>query len=261
MRYPDKRSAGTVNTDLVYLMDLGPTILSYYNIKIPGFVHGRDILGKQKPAETRKYVFASADRFDENVDLIRSVSDGRYRYIRNYQPQKLQFMNVSYRKSQQGVKELYRLDSLGLLNPVQAATLRKTKPVEELYDTQSDPYEISDVANKPELQTKLAELRLALDKWIRETKDLGFTPEMDIAKTFWPDLKAPVAEKPEIKIQNDKIMLKTNTKGATIGYKTKSADKWKIYTQPFEITKGDSLYVASHRLGWKTSETVKLIVE
>jgi N-sulfoglucosamine sulfohydrolase len=256
IRFPDKRHAGSVNNDLVYLMDLGPTILSFYNIPVPAHLHGRNIFDTK--AAKRDYVFFSADRFDETVDMLRAVSDGRYKYIRNYQPQKPQFLNNTYRKSQEGVKELYRLDSLGKLNPVQAALMRKTKPAEELYDTQNDPYEINNIAGNSELQDKLIELRAALDQWIRETGDLGFTPEQDIAKAFWPDMKQPQAEKPQVSVVKNKVTLTTNTKGATIGYRTKPSDPWKIYTKPFELKKGETLYVIAHRLGWKTSEVVEV---
>jgi N-sulfoglucosamine sulfohydrolase len=256
IRFPDKRLAGTVNNDLVYLMDLGPTILTFYNIQAPSQVHGRNIFAVNENNK-RKYVFFSADRFDESIDMLRASSDGRYKYIRNYQPQKPQFLNLSYRKSQEGVKELYRLDSLGKLNSVQATLMRKTKPAEELYDTQNDPYEINNIAGKSEHEAKLIELRAALDQWIRETGDLGFTPESDIAKTFWPNLKQPQAEKPQISVVKNKVTLSTNTKGASIGYKTNVSDKWKIYTKPFELKKGENLYVISHRLGWKTSEIIE----
>ena len=258
VRFPDKSWAGTTNNELVYLMDLCPTILSFYNIPTPAYMHGRDILGKYKPAESRKYICFSADRFDETTDLLRAVSDGRYKYIRNFQPQKQQFLNLSYRKSQEGVKEMYLLDSLGKLNPIQAAVMRKSKPVEELFDTQQDPFELQNLAAKPEVQAKLIELRAALENWIRETKDLGFTPELDIAHKFWPDLKQPVTEKPEIKKVENKISLACTTIGATIGYKIKGADQWKIYTQPFEIKNGETIYIVAHRLGWKTSEIMSV---
>ncbi|MBO9701974.1 MAG: sulfatase-like hydrolase/transferase [Sporocytophaga sp.] len=256
IRFPDKRQAGTVNNDLVYLMDLGPTILSFYNIPAPSHIHGRNIF-TNNDENKRKYVYFSADRFDESIDMLRATSDGRYKYIRNYQPQKPQFLNLSYRKSQQGVKELYRLDSLGKLNPIQATLMRKTKPAEELYDTQNDPYEINNIADSNEHQPKLIELRAVLDQWIRETGDLGFTSESDIAKSFWPNLKQPQAEKPLISLVKNKVTLTTPTNGASIGYKTKPTDQWKIYTKPFELKIGETLYVISHRLGWKTSELIE----
>lgn len=261
VRFPDKRMAGTYSNDLVYLMDLGPTILSFYNLSTPGHMHGRDIVGKYKPKEARKYAYFSADRFDECTDIIRAVTDGRYRYIRNFQPQKPQFLNLVFRKAQDGVKDLYKFDSLGLLNETQATVMRKTKPVEELFDTQNDPHETSNIAHKAEMQAKLAEMRAALDQWLRETKDMGFIPENEIANTFWPGLKQPTTATPKIKIQKNQATATVKTEGATIGYKNRNADSWKIYKGTLELKKGDSLYLAAHRLGWKTSEVLRMKID
>ncbi|MGZ4963537.1 MAG: hypothetical protein ACXWC8_13370, partial [Limisphaerales bacterium] len=50
---------------------------------------------------------------------------------------------------------------------------------EELYDLQSDPHEIKNLANSsdPQDQTTLKRLRDVLQHWIKETNDQGQTPE------------------------------------------------------------------------------------
>ncbi len=60
-----------------------------------------------------------------------------------------------------------------------AAELMKPFPAEMLYDTQSDPYEIQNLAESDRLehQLALARLRAALDTWIVETDDRGERPE------------------------------------------------------------------------------------
>ena len=52
-------------------------------------------------------------------------------------------------------------------------------PDEELYDTQTDPYEIENLADskQPEHREALLRLRAALDVWITETGDRGQWPE------------------------------------------------------------------------------------
>lgn len=256
VRFPDKRMAKTYNNDLVYLMDLGATILSFYNIPTPNYMHGHDIIGKFKPQVPRKYAFFSADRFDDQYDLIRAVTNGRYKYIRNYQPQKKQFMDIGFRKEMQGVKELYYFDSLGLLTPAQATVMRKFKPTEELFDLQNDPYELTNLANHPEMAAVISELRGALDEWLRNTRDWGFTNEFEMANVFWPNKQQPVTATPTISATKNKVSLNCTTEGATVGYKFKKSDKWKIYTHGIAVKKGDSLYVAAHRLGFKTSDIV-----
>jgi len=50
-------------------------------------------------------------------------------------------------------------------------------PEEELYDLQTDPHEIANLAKSPEHQETLKRLRAALEKWIEETNDQGKTLE------------------------------------------------------------------------------------
>jgi N-sulfoglucosamine sulfohydrolase len=260
IRYPDKRMAGTRNKELAYLMDLGPTILSIYDIATPSYMHGQDLLGKYKPAKPRQHLFFSADRFDVSYDMIRAVSNGRFKYIRNFEPRKPQFMDVSYRKQQEGVQDLYRLDSLNQLNTYAQAVMRKTKPTEELFDFVNDPHELNNLAADPKYQSVRNALKLALDDWMQHISDMGFTPEKDIAASFWPGGKQPVTASPKINTQGEILSLSCPTVGATIGYKMNDQSGWSIYTKPFVVKKGDVVETKAHRLGYKTSEAVTLTI-
>lgn len=257
IRYPDKRLAGTRNDYPVYLMDLGPTILSMYGIATPAYMHGRDVVGTFNPGTPRQYLFFSADRFDEQYDIIRGVRNDHYKYIRNFQPQKPQFLNISYRKQQEGVRDLYRLDSLNQLGSLAKNVMRKTKPTEELYDLINDPYELYNLAGDPRYRDIRNDLRLALDDWMQEVKDMGFTPEKDIAERFWPGGIQPVTATPEIKIQNNQLKMFCSTPGAIIGFRKKGGTRWNIYTQPVNVKKGEEIEVMAQRLGYKGSSLVK----
>ena len=62
--------------------------------------------------------------------------------------------------------------------------MSRTKPKEELYDLDSDPHEINNLANAEsvEIQGVRKEMSDALDKWIVDTKDLGEVPEKELIK-------------------------------------------------------------------------------
>ena len=257
IRLPNKRMAGTRVDELASLMDLGPTILSMYGIPTPNNMHGRDLLGAFRPATPRQHLFFSADRFDDQYDLIRAVSNGRFKYIRNFQPQKPQFANLAFRKKQQGVRDLYLLDSLQQLDAAAQTVMRKTKPTEELFDIMNDPHELHNLAGDPRYQQVLQQLRLTLDRWMQDTRDMGFTPEKEIAETFWPGGIQPVTAAPEVQISGGTVALTCRTPGATIGYRINGQQGWTIYTHPLAVKKGDSVEVMAHRLGYKSSEVLK----
>ena len=70
----------------------------------------------------------------------------------------------------------------GTLKGPQKIFFSETKPKEELYDTQTDPHEVNNLAGDPKYRAKLEEMRAALDEWMKETKDLGEVPEKELIR-------------------------------------------------------------------------------
>jgi hypothetical protein len=66
----------------------------------------------------------------------------------------------------------------GRCNEVQARFF-ESKPVEELFDTENDPWEIHNLANDPAYAGKLAEMRRACMTMAVSMRDAGFIPETD----------------------------------------------------------------------------------
>ena len=94
------------------------------------------------------------------------VRDGRYKYIRNYMPQRPYTQSQSYGDNSDIMRELRRLDAAGKLNAEQTLFMRDKKPKEELYDVAADPYELNNLAENAEHDAKRAELAAALDDWM-----------------------------------------------------------------------------------------------
>jgi uncharacterized sulfatase len=60
-----------------------------------------------------------------------------------------------------------------------------TRPEEELYDLQDDPYEINNLAALPEYRSVKERLSAALETWMQETKDQGHIEEPAEIVEFW----------------------------------------------------------------------------
>jgi uncharacterized sulfatase len=148
-------------------------------LKIPDYIQGRAFLGRDTSAP-RKYVYGARDRMDERYDIIRSVRDSRYRYIRNFEPLKpyYQYMNTA----EQGatMAEIRKAEQAGSLSSVGELFSAGSKPVEELYDVEADPHEVHNLANDPSLAGKLQEMRAALAQWQNQIGDIGLIPEAEI---------------------------------------------------------------------------------
>ncbi len=95
VRWPGKIEPRSTRDDLVCFLDLAPTVLTVAGVKPPQEMLGRVILG-DAVAPAPKYVFAARDRMDEAPDRIRSVRGERYRYVRNFHPERPYMQYINY---------------------------------------------------------------------------------------------------------------------------------------------------------------------
>ncbi|MDA9069820.1 hypothetical protein N9B67_00475 [Algibacter sp.] len=164
VRFPDKRMAGTVNTDIISLMDLGPTVLSLAGIKPSDYMDGKAFLGDFKE-EKRKVFFGSADRFDETYDFARSVIDGEYVYIRNFNSTIPYTYRLEYREQVEMTRKLIEMDARGKLIGDAAYIFHDSRDVEELYNIIDDPFEVHNLVNNLEFHSQLVKMRRQLAEW------------------------------------------------------------------------------------------------
>ncbi len=181
VRWPGKVKAGSVRDDLVCFLDFAPTVLSVAGAEVPKAMQGRVMLG-DKPQPAPRYVFSCRDRMDETYDRIRSVRGERYRYVRNFHPELPYAQYINYMDEMPIMKDWRRLAFEGKLSAVQRQFFAKTKPAEELYDLEEDPFEVNNLAgsDSAEIQKVRKEMSAALDKWMLDTKDLGAVPEKEL---------------------------------------------------------------------------------
>lgn len=180
-RVGDQGEPGAVSDQLVSSIDFGPTVLNLAGIDVPEHVQGRPFLGVNTP-EPREFVFGARDRMDERYDIIRMVRDKRYRYLRNYEPLKSYYQYINTCEKGATMRELRRLHDAGELVAEAEYYFSPSKPVEELYDLESDPHEINNLAGDPKYAEVVERMRAAQSDWVRRTGDLGLIPEPIIAE-------------------------------------------------------------------------------
>lgn len=190
VRFPKKyahlapQGPGTRTDRLVTFLDFAPTVLSLAGLPIPDYYQGKAFLGKATQPEG-PYAYGFRGRMDERIDFSRSVRDRRFRYIRNYLPHKIYGQHLEYLWRAPSVGSWEAEYKAGRLNEVQSR-FWKEKPSEELYDVQSDPHNVRNLAGDPAYRRDLLRLRKANENRITQLKDVGFIPEA---------LLAPIAEK------------------------------------------------------------------
>jgi arylsulfatase A-like enzyme len=166
---------GTVDDRLLESIDLAPTFLALAGGSKPTAMQGEVFLGSRSEPP-RRYVFAARDRCDETVFRLRTVRDARYRYIRNFTPERPFLQANEYKERSYPVWNLLKeLSSQGKLTPVQQVLTAPSMPSEELYDLGPDPHQIHNLAisRAPEHQAALKRLRGVLEQWITANNDQG----------------------------------------------------------------------------------------
>jgi len=184
VRIPEKFSVegyrpGTVSDDLISAIDITATTLRLAGIEPPAYMQGRPFLGPG--VRKRDYIVAARDRCDETIDRIRCVCDRRFKYIRNFYPdrpytQQNVYKDLNY-PTLRVMKDMY---AQGKLTGPPALFLAPERPAEELYDLQADPWEIRNLASDPSYRATLERMRKILADWIQTTGDQGQYPEKEI---------------------------------------------------------------------------------
>lgn len=272
VRWPGHIEPHTVSEQLVSLVDLGPTVLSLAGVDVPCHMQGQPFLGER--AQARTYIYATRDRYDQSYDMIRAVRDKRYKYIRNYYPELPYMIWISYNNKHPMQQELWRLYAEGKLEDAQKVMFKK-RPIEELYDTESDPFELHNLAKDANYREKLQELRNALDEWRNRVGDMGEVAEDQMVERFWPQGVQPQTATPvfvpiadgipgiEASLEGGSysgpllVQIYCATQGCSVAYTTECGEdaRWKLYTEPLTLEEGTTtIRVRASRIGYKHSE-------
>lgn len=205
---PPEYRAGGVSNRLVSFVDFAPTLLSLAGESAPKWMQGRAFAGKHfQPAP--EFLHGFRGRMDERYDLQRSVTDGRYVYLRNYMPHLPAGQHLEYQMQTRTTQVWKKMFDEGKLNEVQSQFWKAPRSPNELYDLTNDPDEIKnlvgsliDVEARAKILFKMAE---ALAKHTLEVRDVGFLPEDEIHRRSKRDAPYTMA------LNEDLYPLKANT--------------------------------------------------
>ena len=167
---------GSATDQLVGFVDLAPTMLSLCGVERPEWMHGKAFLGPDFDAGA-PVLFGFRARMDERIDLVRSVRDERYVYVRNLLPRLPHGQFNDYMFQTPTTRVWKALHDAGELDPVQDAYWRSPRAPEELYDLESDPGETVNLAGDPAHAATLERLRAAYLQHERTFGDLSLLPE------------------------------------------------------------------------------------
>ena len=163
----------------VSFIDFGPTVLHLAGLTADRRLDGRAFLGPDVSASQlaqRDEALGHADRFDEKYDHVRTLRKGRFAYVRNYQGYYPDGLQNNYRYRMLAFAQWRRLHLAGKLSDKQRLFF-EARPAEQLFDLESDPHQVNNLAAEDGHRRTLLDLRDRLRKQLMAINDLSVYPE------------------------------------------------------------------------------------
>lgn len=182
VRVPERFGAlapdGTAGTSprLVSFVDFAPTLLALAKLPAPPQMQGRAFLG-ERVGQAAPEVLLARGRMDERDDLVRAITDGDWRYVRHFHPQRPDGRHLAFPFRMQRNWQAWR-DACadGDCDRTQQAFWRP-RPAEALFHTAADPWEVQNLADDPAHAERRARMARRLEDRLIAIRDLGFVPE------------------------------------------------------------------------------------
>ena len=160
---------------LISFLDMPKTWLAITGSEIPKEMQGNVFLGdRQDPP--RETLFMARERMDDVPDMQRAVRDDRYLYIRSYEPFRPNGQYLEYLWQAPSMPAWEAWHKAGKTDELTGAFFRP-KAVEQLFDCESDPDNVRNLAADPAHAARLTRMREQLKHQQTTTHDCGFLPE------------------------------------------------------------------------------------
>ena len=181
-RWPGKVAAGKRTNAVVQYADFLPTLFEigggdpksqlYDGQSFQGVLLGND-------DQHRQYAFGLHNNLPEGPSYpIRSITDGRFRYIRNLLPNEIYI--EKHLMGSQGDGSLnnpywstWVFEAWNTPRTYNLVKRYTNRPAEQLYNTINDPYELTNLADDPQYAEIKTTLSQALDRWLTSQGDPG----------------------------------------------------------------------------------------
>lgn len=162
VRWPGKIKPGHTDA-LISFADFVPTVMELAGGAVPTGLDGKSLLSVLSGRSTRHHDYVYGVTHNQGIQNRhvfpqRSVHDGRYHYIHNFNS-----LEQIEQRLAAGKPVDYFLQ--------RGAQKHATQPLEELYDTQNDPQELNNLAKDESLSPVKARLKKELFRWMKSQND------------------------------------------------------------------------------------------
>ncbi len=174
--WPGHIAAGSTSDAMVSWIDLLPTLIDLAGGEAPPGLDGRSfapiLRGEATTHRDQIHTTHSGDG-RMNVYPVRSLRDRSWKYILNLHPEFQHATHINRAADGDGLAYWRSWEAAAENDPHAAALVKryKQRPREELYNLESDPHELTNLADKPEHAARLGTMRDQLESWMNEQGD------------------------------------------------------------------------------------------
>lgn len=187
VKWPGKVKPSSETFALVQYEDITPTLIEIAGGKPVASLDGQSFLpvisGKTK--DLRNYVYGIHNNIPEGDPYpIRSIRDHRYKLILNLASEKPyynRFMMDRNRKDRNTVWFSW-VDDMVDPKAKKITDRFENRPAVEFYDTEKDPFELTNLAADPQYAQRIAMLRTELEGWMKQQGDEGASLDKEYPK-------------------------------------------------------------------------------
>jgi len=154
-----------IRNDLVSMLDLSATTLSWAGIEQPDWFEGQNLFSKN--FQPKLYIGGHRDRLDHTIDRVRTIRTNTFRYVKNYKTDRI-LLQPQYRDKKYYTKNIYELYYENKLSQLHKKIFFGPRPKEELYNVSIDPEMINNLASNPDYYDELQLHRNLLEQWLTE---------------------------------------------------------------------------------------------
>lgn len=238
-------------------LDLGASVLAWMGMTPPATLPGLPITPE---GEGHQEIHGASDRFDEEMDRVRTIRTRHWRLVRNDFPQKPKGLDLAYR---QRMRTAQVMDSLAFkgMEPWHTWKHAARKPW-ELYHTSKDPWEMTDLSQEAKYADTLLELQRKLALAFPAPRDLGRTPEAEMITLFEGQVAKQELQPANLVRQKEDLILSHANPNVSLGWRPLGEDKWHITSsgQPIAPPEGtEVLELLTSRIGWTSQQTEQTI--
>lgn len=184
--WPGRVAAGSRADAMVGWIDLMPTLLEVAGGSPPrtglgaGEIDGASFLATLRDARTphRDAVFATHSGDGRmNEYPMRAVRTERWKYIRNLSPENEFHTHIDRVVKDEGYWPSWIGKARADADAQQVVARYFKRPAEELYDIETDPHELRNLAGDPACAQTMRDMRRKLDDWMASQGDQGLETE------------------------------------------------------------------------------------